>query len=211
MEDGLGLGSVALDAPIPWREIKDVDTLRIVADPIRVAILRVLMNDAEFRPPVMSAKELAAALHEPQTKLYRHLKQLEEAGLIQVAETRLVSGIVEQRYRTAQLSIGMSPELVIDPETRNETLSMAGAAFNDFRDEMLGNARAGRLRLDSEDQVSAGLILQSVSARVPRDRAAEFHKRIAEIIKEFNASGDPDGAPLRLFVAMYLVDESSDQ
>jgi DNA-binding transcriptional ArsR family regulator len=210
MDDASGPagGASALDAPLAWREIKDVDTLRIVADPVRIAILRVLMNDAEFRPPVMSAKELAAALNEPQTKLYRHLKQLEEAGLIAVAETRLVSGIVEQRYRTAQLSIGMSPELVVDPDTRNETLSIAVTAFNDFRDELLGNARAGRLRLDPHDRVSAGMILQAASARVAPERAAEFHERIAQVIREFNAGSDADGMPLHLFVALYSVEEA---
>jgi DNA-binding transcriptional ArsR family regulator len=203
VSDSVGLGAVELDPPLRWREIKDIETLRIVADPIRIAILRTLTYDAEFRPPVMSAKELAAALNEPQTKLYRHLKQLEEAGLIQVAETRLVSGIVEQRYRTAQLSIGMSPELVIDPETRNETLTMAVAAFNDFRDELLGNVQAGRLRLESVDQVSGGIIMQSSNVRVSRERAADFHRRIADVVSEFNAAGDADGVPVHLFVAMY--------
>lgn len=211
MDDGLGLGTVALDAPAPWREIKDVETLRIIADPIRVAILRTLMNDAEFRPPVMSAKELAAAMNEPQTKLYRHLKQLEEAGLIQVAETRLVSGIVEQRYRTAQLSIGMSQDLVTDPQTRDETLSVAIVAFNDFRDELSGYVQAGRVRFDTSDKIRSGVILQSAAGRISRERAAEFHERLSQILNEFNNSGDPDGVPVHLFLSMYTVDESSDQ
>jgi DNA-binding transcriptional ArsR family regulator len=38
----------------------------------------------------MSVKELAQHLGEPQTKLYRHVKQLEAAGLIEVAATRMV-------------------------------------------------------------------------------------------------------------------------
>src|SRR5215468_9703403 len=144
-----GFGVVPLEPPMRSHEIKDVETLRLVADPTRLAILRVLMNDAEFDPPVLSAKELAAVLDEPQTKLYRHLKQLEEAGLIQVAETRLVSGIIEQRYRTGQMSIGMSSELVANPEFRDETLSLTAAAFNDFRDELLTNAAAGRVHIDA--------------------------------------------------------------
>jgi DNA-binding MarR family transcriptional regulator len=41
----------------------------------------------------MSVKELAEELGEPQTKLYRHVKQLEAAGLIRIAASRMVSGI----------------------------------------------------------------------------------------------------------------------
>src|SRR5262245_13270203 len=87
------------------RVIEDVATLRVLSEPVRIAVLRTLMTDAEVVPPVMTAKELAAVLGEPQTKLYRHLKQLEEAGLIQVAETRVVSGILEQRYRASQVNL----------------------------------------------------------------------------------------------------------
>lgn len=208
MSDSLGLGAIELEPPIPWRQVSDVETLRLIADPIRIAILRTLMHNVGDRLPVMSAKELAAALHEPQTKLYRHLKQLEEAGFIQVAEQRLVSRIVEQRYRAAQISIGMSPDLVIDPRTRNESLTMAVMALNDFRDELTANAAAERVRLDPADPHRAGVILQSAGARIPVERAAEFHRRLLEILSEFDRSGDPDGVLVRLLVAMYQIDET---
>ena len=52
--------------------------------------------------PIMSVKELAAELGQPQTKLYRHVRQLEAVGLIKVASTRMVSGILEQRYQACQ-------------------------------------------------------------------------------------------------------------
>jgi DNA-binding transcriptional ArsR family regulator len=84
-------------------EIDSVEGLRALADPVRLAILSALEArgpDDEF--PVMSVKEMAQRLAEPQTKLYRHVKQLEAAGLIEVAATRMVSGILEQRYRARQ-------------------------------------------------------------------------------------------------------------
>src|SRR5438034_950476 len=120
------------DAPLPIRYVEDVETMRVLADPLRIAILRTLMTDAEFQPPVMSAKELSAALGEPQTKLYRHLKQLEEVGLITIAETRLVSGIVEQRYRTGQISLSLSRELIADPAAQSDLLRGLAVAIDDF-------------------------------------------------------------------------------
>src|SRR5215475_8348684 len=87
--------------PLAVRSVASVDMLRALADPTRLAILSALM-ERQDELPVMSVKELAARLGEPQTKLYRHVRQLEAAGLIRVASTRLVSGIVEQRYQASQ-------------------------------------------------------------------------------------------------------------
>ena len=97
-------------APPTTRTVATVDMLKAMADPTRIAILTVLMEHPSDLP-VMSVKEIAARLGEPQTKLYRHIKQLEAAGLIKVAATRMVSGILEQRYQAAQQRPGVrSPD-----------------------------------------------------------------------------------------------------
>jgi DNA-binding transcriptional ArsR family regulator len=88
--------------PLAVRTISNVDGLRALADPTRMALLSALMDQRKGELPIMSVKELAARLGEPQTKLYRHVKQLEAAGLIRVAATRMVSGILEQRYQACQ-------------------------------------------------------------------------------------------------------------
>src|ERR1700742_4407583 len=118
------------------REIDSVEGLRPLADPVRLAILSALdtrSRDGEL--PVMSVKELAQHLGEPQTKLYRHVKQLEAAGLIEVAATRMVSGILEQRYqaclRELRLSPGMLREHMDDAEVALQLL------LDQFRDGML--------------------------------------------------------------------------
>src|SRR6476620_2466816 len=76
-----GLGGLLGDVV---RRVSDVDTIKAMADPTRLAILRTLMDGRGGPARVMSAKELAEELGEPQTKLYRHLKVLETAGLIEV-------------------------------------------------------------------------------------------------------------------------------
>jgi DNA-binding transcriptional ArsR family regulator len=90
------------------RLVNDAATLKALADPLRLAILGVLVR---HDPEPLTAKELAAELDEPQTKLYRHLKQLEKVELIAVAGTRLVSGIVESRYRVRQEQLQLSSEI----------------------------------------------------------------------------------------------------
>src|SRR5262245_14581132 len=100
--------------PSGVRAISSVEELRALSDPIRLAILERLMMSAPGRPglPIMSVKELAEALGEPQTKLYRHVRQLEAVGLIKVAASRIVSGILEQRYQAAQRDMALAPGFV---------------------------------------------------------------------------------------------------
>jgi DNA-binding transcriptional ArsR family regulator len=72
--------------------IGDVEQLKAISDPLRLRIIE-LMGEAPVR--AWTAKELAERLGTKQTKLYHHLALLEERGFIRVAETRVVSGILE--------------------------------------------------------------------------------------------------------------------
>src|SRR5689334_4837111 len=67
--------------------------MRALADPLRIRIGLLLIDEAH------TVKELAAALDVPATRLYYHVRILEEHGLIEVVERRMVSGIEERRYR----------------------------------------------------------------------------------------------------------------
>src|SRR5260370_376254 len=67
---------------------------RALADPLRIRVLECLWGRAQ------SAKELAAWAGLPPDRLYYHLAQLEQAGLIEIAEyRRLPGGKVERVYR----------------------------------------------------------------------------------------------------------------
>jgi DNA-binding transcriptional ArsR family regulator len=194
--------------PQPVRVISDLETMRVLSDPTRVAILRLLMSGDRSAPPVRSAKELAAALGEPQTKLYRHLKQLEAAGLIRVAETRLVSGIQEQRYQTAQLDFTISRELVMDEASSAEFADTLSALFSEFRAELLANLGAGRVPVGAEAETPLGLLIgRGMVARVNPGRAAEFRRRLLALQAEFDAmeDDDPEGVPMHLLIGWYAV------
>ncbi len=189
--------------------IDDVTTLRVLSEPVRFAVLRTLMVDAERDPPVMSAKEIAAALDEPQTKLYRHLKQLEEAGLIHVAETRVVSGILEQRYRASQVNLTLSRGLLADPATGSEVGGAMTAVMDDFRDQLLAHLGTGAIDAVSpaDNPTGLGMILQAIpSSRMSRPRAVEFHRRLVELLTEYGGVDDPEGVTVSAMIGWYAVD-----
>jgi DNA-binding transcriptional ArsR family regulator len=190
--------------------VNDVETLRAMSDPLRLAILRLLMFDADVTVRVMSAKEIAAELGEPQTKLYRHLKQLEDAKLIEVAETRVVSGIIEQRYRTAQLDVRLSPALIGDTDVRGDLMTTVGAVIDEFGQELSRNVRANRIDMRPfSDPESVGLILQvGYARRMNVGRAREFRDRLAALIDEFEgAAEDAAGTDVHMLVGWYGVPE----
>lgn len=198
--------------PLPVRVITDVETMRAMSDPTRVAILRLLMSGDRASPPVMSAKEIAAALGEPQTKLYRHLRQLAAVELIRVAETRLVSGIQEQRYQTGQLDLTIGRELVTDAGSSAEFAGALTAIFNDFRNDLLGYLGKGRVPVGTDADADAPLSLlfrRGMTARVSRGRAAQFRARLAALLTEFDDldNDDPEGIPMQLLIGWYAVTE----
>lgn len=75
------------------RVLDDPEVLRLITDPLRLRLLELL------RRAPRTVTELAKAMGVARTRLYYHIRLLEGAGLVTVAETQLVAGITEKRYR----------------------------------------------------------------------------------------------------------------
>jgi len=190
--------------PLVVRTISDVDSLRALADPTRMALLTVLMPGRHTELPVMSVKELAATLGEPQTKLYRHIKQLEAAGLIRVAATRMVSGILEQRYQARQRDLAFGSGFL--REHADESEAVLQAFLDNFRDGLLAVLRDKRLAPDAVPRVPEYLrsTLFSYEARVTPERAAEIKSRLQEVMSSINDGPEtPGGVPVSVLIGYY--------
>jgi len=167
--------------PLAVRTVDNVDVLKAMADPTRLAILAALMKSRTGRP-IMSVKELAAELGEPQTKLYRHVRQLEAAGLIEVASTRMVSGILEQRYQACQQDLAFGHGFL--REHPNEAAVVAQTVLDRWRD---GFFEASRVDQQSEAEFPPGEayrkpMLFMTDLKVSPAKAAELKNRLEEII-----------------------------
>lgn len=137
---------------------------------------------------------LALSLEQPPTRLYRHIKVLEAAGLIRVASTRLVSGIQESQYQVAQLALRLSRDLVVEPGNASEVARAFAAALDDSRGRLINDILAGRLGRESTaatDAESPGPMLVTADKMVSRERAVEFRARLDALMEEFNR---PDSA-----------------
>jgi DNA-binding transcriptional ArsR family regulator len=163
-----------------------VETLRALADPVRLSILSALMNHAGQELPVMSVKELAADLGEPQTKLYRHVKQLESAGLIKAVASRVVSGIVEQRYQACQTDLTLGASLTKTEEASAAAEAAVAAGLELYRSRFFAAHRAGRITFPHAhpDDPRSKVILSLVEVRMTPDRAEAIRQRLRQVLDE---------------------------
>jgi DNA-binding transcriptional ArsR family regulator len=189
--------------PPAVRTVNDVEALKAMADPTRLAILAALMKSGRDLP-VMSVKELAAELGEPQTKLYRHVKQLEAARLIRVASTRLVSGILEQRYQACQRDLTLARGLLY--EHADESELVVQAVLERYFDGFRAAFRADRLpgsETPAEEPYRKPVLFFS-DLRVSPAKAAELVSKLQEIMDSLKDAEDPDGVSLNLLLGCYV-------
>jgi hypothetical protein len=170
----------------------------------------------------MTVKQIAEELGEPTTKLYRHMKQLLAVNLIQVAELRLVGGIVEQHYRVAQKGWGVNPErpsVGRDSVLSEELLGVVGAGVEDYFTRYEAALRTGRTHLRSQDNLEKPPYIRSVGSisdfQMSRERAAEFAERFHGLVEEFNSEAlhrGEDSVHVNLLTMFYATesDEAAD-
>ncbi|HTX29526.1 MAG TPA: helix-turn-helix domain-containing protein [Streptosporangiaceae bacterium] len=187
--------------PQAVRTVDDVEVLKAMADPTRLAILAALMKSGL---PVMSVKELAAELGEPQTKLYRHVKQLEAVGLIRVAGTRLVSGILEQRYQACQRDLTLARGFLYEHADESELVVQAVLEryFDGFRAAFQADRLAGNEIPDEESYRKPVLFFSDL--KVSPAKAAELVSKIQELMDSLKDAEDPDGVSMNLLLGSYV-------
>jgi DNA-binding transcriptional ArsR family regulator len=162
--------------------IRDVATLKALADPLRLEILFELL-----RGPT-TVKSVAAALGVGATRLYYHFKILERAGLIRVAGTRMVSGIEERRYAAVATNYRPAPELT-DSLVED---GIIGALLRVVRAE-LELALMTRSSAPPGDPASPVPVLSLTALALSPADVEEVQRRLDALSREFDADQPPPG------------------
>ena len=182
--------------------IDNLETLKVVADPLRLKVLELLRREPQ------NVKQLAKAIDVPIKKLYYHINLLEEHSLIRVASTRVVSGIIEKQYQVTayRLSVDrtlLSPDVESPGDNLDAFLSMI---LDHSKSEIAKSVRAGLIDLGQEKLLQErGLILGRRWMRLSPARADAFLARLKEIQDEFEAPqpDDPDAIFYEFLLGMY--------
>lgn len=186
--------------------IDNLDTIRLLADPLRMRVMSAFADRADVP---LTVKQLAAQLDVRPTRLYYHVNLLEEHGLIKVASTRVVSGIVEKSYIAAARSITIDRELLkVSPAGREATAASIVALMQATATEIADSLETAPAQTaDEKRQMHVG----KSGAHLSPEAHAEFFKRLNGLLDEFTDKyGTSNEAPNRaLFVAYYPVSEEA--
>lgn len=175
--------------------IGDPETLKVVADPLRLELLTLLCE-------AKTARELAQTLGVPTTRLYYHLRVLESHGLIRVVSRRIVSGIEEKTYRSLGDNWVPAPELT---DAALESSGVVGSLVN-----LVQAGLSVAMRANPEGHLgevdSAAPVLTLTRLSFDRESLVDFQKKLYALIEEHVCpdSSAPEGEDLyHLFVAAY--------
>jgi DNA-binding transcriptional ArsR family regulator len=165
--------------------IGNLDTLKVITDERRLQMLELLVQ----RP--YTVKQLAAELELAPTKLYYHIKQLEDHELIRVVETQVVSGIIEKTYRARARRFSVD-ETVLQPnkDTILAAVNMVTTMFENTLREIRHSVDAG-LMMNEEDEHD--LFRGEVGKhhlRLTKEAAGDFRDRFMALVDEFKALDD---------------------
>jgi DNA-binding transcriptional ArsR family regulator len=167
--------------------IKDMETLRVIADPLRPQILELLVHDAQ------TVKQVAEKLGLAPGKLYYHFSLLEKHGLIEVAETRQVANMIEKLYRATASEIDLEPSLLsFSTDQGKESIhTLLTSALDSTREDLQRSlqARAYNLERGAKPQPRKAFVKRGLS-RIPDEVADEFSERLLALIDEFESLDD---------------------
>lgn len=195
-DGGAGVAAVRL--------IRDVETLRAMSDPTRMRILETMVQRVE---PAWSVKELAAAMGVPQTRLYHHVELLAEADLIRATERRVVSGIIETRYRVAAQTYQLDRSLLSgrSDEAREAVHHALTAIFDTARAEVELAIHLEAIDPSPDAAEERRAFLFRALTRLAPAQAAEFRERLRALTEEYcsDAGVAEDGTPFGVVLAVY--------
>ena len=218
---GAGNSSGAGGRPQPGQEpqaASHVEILKALADPLRLNMLYALTRRRGPDLQAKTVKELAAELGEPQTKLYRHIKHLESAGLIRSVSSRVVSGIVEHRYQATHGEMIMGDDLTDQEKVSPEAEAIAAAALDLYRREFFAARRARPVDQEADAaEPHRRMVLAMADGKVPAARAAAIYDLLYQLLDEMAESGrdrtadssDEEMVPINLLLG-YFSEEQPD-
>lgn len=184
--------------------ISDLETLRVLADPLRLSILEYLMKPG-------TVKRIAAKIDKPPTKLYYHFNLLEKHQLIQMVDTRVVSGIIEKHYQASAKVYRVDAHLLTPgADSFEEGLELTlGSLLADTKNEITTSLRERAINPNAEQDEQRYYTLAQARMHLTNAQFREFNKRLYTLVKEFEGAisganeGNPDAHLYKLLHVFY--------
>jgi DNA-binding transcriptional ArsR family regulator len=175
--------------PTPVLEVKDLETLKILADPLRNQILEILA------PEKLTVNKIAEKLGLAPSKLYYHINLLEKYGLIQEVDSILKGNIIEKVYWITAYECRMDENLCnfSTPEGQQSVMTTMVAPIDTTREDILRSleARATALEQGAEEHPRQVIIYREVRD-MSDELADQFAERLKAVLEDFEKISDDE-------------------
>ena len=162
--------------------VHDLETLKILADPLRNQILEVLA------PEKLTINQMAEKLGLSPSKLYYHINLLEKYGLIREVDSIVKANIIEKVYWISAYECKMDDNLCnfSTPEGQQSVMTAMVTPIDSTREDMLRSleARATALDQGAEEHPRQVVIYRELRA-MSDETADKFAERIKEVLEDF--------------------------
>lgn len=177
--------------PAPIMMVRDLETLKILADPLRNQILEILA------PRKLTINQMAEKLGLAPSKLYYHINLMEKYGLIKEVDTIVKANIIEKVYWISAYECKMDDNLCnfSTPEGQESVMTAMLAPIDSTREDILRSLQARATALDRGAEEHPREVVIFRELRMMTDRTADqFAERIKEITRDFEEfEGDQGG------------------
>ena len=167
--------------------IEDLETLKVMSDPLRMQILQLL------DPEPQTVNSIADKLGLMSSRLYYHFNLLESRGLIEVVDTRTINNFIEKVYWTTAEDVDVEKDLLnFSSESGQENLvQMISSLLDAAREDYLRSIQARTVQLDQGSQFHPrDIIMVSTKKRLDDVTYQEFVKKLKALSEEFAALPD---------------------
>ena len=181
-----------LRQPAGTYEIRDLEALRTIADPLRLRIFEQLAAEPQ------TVKAVAAKLGLTPGRLYYHFNLLEEHGLIEIRDRHIVGNLVEKVYAAVARTLDVHHDLLSfgDRAGKENISSLALSTLDATREDLLRSLEARGAALDAgASEHPRSIIVTRHMQCIPECKTEEFAGRLKELFDDFDdAALDDDCA-----------------
>ncbi|WP_234122210.1 helix-turn-helix domain-containing protein [Clostridium hydrogenum] len=176
------------------KELSTVEEVRAYTDPYRIEIL---FNFKRLGRPA-TCKEIADVMGEVPAKVYYHIKKMEKVGILKLAHTKNINGIIAKYYElTAESFIVKNKYDANEPISSvkvNESIRVLSDIFDKAKNDFIEG-----IQPDTKKGHNRNCVIEYSEIYMTDDEAKEFHEYVDDFIKkrEHTQNGDH-----RVFFAM---------
>ncbi len=170
------MSEIPKPSPQPVFLIRDATSLKALADPLRLRLLRCFYDKQEGR--ALSGRQLMGLVgEEGNRKIYYHLGLLEKAGLIYKVGEKKQRNLIEVYYGPSALNLQIAPELLQATEEGSPMVELARA--------YLGAVRADLPFV--QDASPEEVLLMHREVTLPATQAEQMRQELREVIERYEA------------------------